>query len=88
MVETGPDPGVGEILVQDRAAPALRCQPQDRLAAEPLGQRRPLAPPAPRAHPDEGLVEEVPVLEAARRVLPRHHREVDVTAHDEAHALA
>jgi hypothetical protein len=66
----GPDPGVGEVPVEHRAPSALGRQAQDRLAPEALGQGRPLAPPAPRAHPGKGLVEEMPLLEAPRGVLP------------------
>ena len=54
----------------------------------PLGQRRPIAPPAARTDPGEGLIEQVPVLEARAGVLARHHGEVDVAARDQAHALA
>ena len=58
------------------------------LAPQPLGQRRPLAPPASRAHPDERLVEEVAVLEAPRRLLARDHRQIDVAAGHQPHARA
>jgi hypothetical protein len=44
--------------------------------------------PAPGAHPHEGLVEEVPVLEPTRDLLPRHHREVHVAGRHQAHARA
>ena len=79
---------VGEILIQQRAATALRGQAQHGLAPEPLRQQRALAASAARAHPHEGLVEEVAVLEAPRGVLPRDHGEVDVAARDQADALA
>src|SRR5437867_6075662 len=70
------------------ARPRLSAARQDGLAAQPLLQRRPVAPPPPRAHPDEGLVEEVPALEAARRLLARDHDQIDVAAGHQPHAGA
>ena len=79
---------VGEILVEHRAAAALGGEAQDGLVAQSFRQRRCLAASAPRAHPDEGLVEQVPVVEAAWRFLARHHGEIDIAIGDETHAGA
>src|SRR5262249_43475899 len=82
------DPRAGEVLLEHGAAPTLGGQAQDRLATQPLRQWRPVASLPPRAHPDERLIEEVPALEAAWRVLPGDHGKVDVATRHQAHALA
>ena len=60
----GADAVLGQIFVEQRPAAALGRQAQHGLAPQPLRERCPVAAPAPRAYPDEGLVEEVPAPRA------------------------
>src|SRR2546430_4677479 len=53
-----------------------------------LFRSRPVAASAPRPDPDERLIEEVALLEAARRFLAGDHGEIDVAGGDEADAGA